>query len=85
MDVAEKLMAEVYDNRHSYKEGDYIEICKLLKDFYIKVKGLPVIKDESKDMAEDFSDDESEIDEDWIDYSSPYLDDSYVGSYVDPY
>jgi len=84
MEVVEKLMTDIFDNRHSYKEGDYIAICKTLKDFYNKVKGVPVIIDESKDMAEDASDHDSQSDDDSFGYSDQYIP-SYAGDYIDPY
>ena len=43
MDILEKLITEVYDNRQSYKQNDYITICNLLKESYDKLKGNPLI------------------------------------------
>ena len=89
MDILESLMSDVYDNRETYKENDYIIICNLLKEFYDKIKGNPlaILNDkgyhrrststsshEDLDPSSDFSDVGD-------DYGSSYLGDGYLSPY----
>ena len=86
METIEKVMIDIYDNRLSYKENDYIEICNILKDSYNKIKGNPLTNYKCKGVSSNFDDDDDdgEAPSDSPDYSSPYLPD-YSGSYLDDY
>lgn len=93
MDIVEKVMSDVYDNRQSYKENDYIIICNLLKEHYNKIKGNPLtnLNDKGYGRASEAADaaDQREAEdemealadamEQW-DYA-----DSYLGNYTEPY
>ena len=81
MDIIEQLMTDIYDNRQSYKENDYIIICNILKEFYDKVKGNPLTILNDKGFI---SDDEEDYDEvsSGEEYGDSYLgDDGYIGRY----
>tara|TARA_R110002074_G_scaffold273401_2_gene444989 strand:+ start:235 stop:495 length:261 start_codon:yes stop_codon:yes gene_type:complete len=86
METIEKVMIDIYDNRLSYKENDYIEICNILKDSYNKIKGIPLTNYKCKgaDGSRSSNFDDGEAPSDSLDYSSPYLPD-YSGSYLDDY
>lgn len=82
METIEKVMTDIYDNRLSYKENDYIEICNILKDSYNKIKGIPLTNYKCKGVSSNFDDGEAPLDS--PDYSASYLPD-YSGSYLDEY
>lgn len=85
MDILEKVMEEIYENKEHYKEGDYIQLCKELKDCYNQIKGIPVNKYDGKGM--DSADDDDEIIFEFqfmSGYSDQYIPD-YAGDYLDAY
>lgn len=84
MDILEKVMTQIYENKADYKEGDYIQLCNELKDCYNKIKGIPVKLDEGKGDASD-DDDEIILEFSWGEgYSDQYLP-SYSADYIEPY
>jgi len=88
MDILEKVMTQIYENKADYKEGDYIQLCNELKDCYNKIKGIPVKLDEGKGDAsasEAGDDDEIILEFSWGEgYSDQYLP-SYSADYIEPY
>jgi len=84
MDILEKVMTQIYENKADYKEGDYIQLCNELKDCYNKIKGIPVKLDEGKGDASD-DDDEIILEFSFSEgYSDQYLP-SYSADYIEPY
>lgn len=85
MDILEKVMEEIYENKAHYKEGDYIQICKELKDCYNKIKGIPVNKYDGKGDVSDDDDDEIIFEFQFMSgYSDQYIPD-YSADYIEPY
>lgn len=80
MDILESITLEIYENKEHWKEGNYIEIMNLLKDFFNSVKGysnqkyIPkIIESESEDEDLDW---EVEYDEDGYRIDPSYTDSS---------
>jgi len=69
MDILESITLEIYENKEDWREGDYIEIMNLLKDFFNDVKGNSSQKYIRKDI-------ESDEDED-LDWEVEYDDHGY--------
>jgi len=69
MDILESITLEIYENKEDWREGDYIEIMNLLKDFFNDVKGNSSQKYIGKDI-------ESDEDED-LDWEVEYDDHGY--------
>jgi len=85
MDILEKVMEQIYENKADYKEGDYIQICKELKDCYNKLKGIPVKLDEGKGNASEEEEDELIFQFSFSEgYSDQYIPD-YSADYIQPY
>jgi len=90
MDILEKVMEQIYENKAHYKEGDYIQICKELKECYNKLKGIPVNKYDGKgdvSASESGEEDEDEIILQFdfmFGYSDQYIP-SYSADYIEPY
>jgi len=82
MDILHSLSFEIYQNKNSYKENDYLVIMNILKDTYNKIKGNEVIVTDSKNIKikeeEDEDEDESMVD---VAYSDSYLGDAYLSDY----
>tara|TARA_R110000803_G_scaffold4137_3_gene14170 strand:+ start:3994 stop:4239 length:246 start_codon:yes stop_codon:yes gene_type:complete len=81
MEVLEILVADVFNNKESYKEGDYIVIMNILKEAYHVLKGDYgyIIADKELEATTD--------DEDY-DYSNDYADAeeaTYTGNYIESY
>tara|TARA_R110002012_G_scaffold277713_1_gene465220 strand:- start:236 stop:496 length:261 start_codon:yes stop_codon:yes gene_type:complete len=86
MDVLENLMTEIYENKHHYKEGDYIQLCRELKESYNTLKGITLTKYEDKGPHSD--NDSDEDDEIIIHFTALGLEDyipEYGGDYLDSY
>lgn len=81
MDILHSLSFEIYENKSSYKENDYITIMNILRDYFNKIKGKEVVVSDSKTIK--IKDDENEDDEEMVDvsYSDSYLGDGYLNSY----
>ena len=87
----QQLALEVFENKLNYKDNDYIVILNILKENYMKVKG---ILNEFKNEKEVDSDSESveETDDEYFLRTHRYYDseddsdcESYTGSYLSPY
>ena len=82
MDTINQLALELYENKNSYKENDYLVIMNILKDYYNKINGNEIIVNDSKNIKIKEEDDEEDDDE-MVDvaYSDSYLGDSYLSPY----
>ena len=83
----QKIAMEVYNNKLNYKDNDYIVIMNLLKESYMKAKG---ILDEYKNEKED--DNHSDDDEEYgvrryanYDSEDDSDEESYTSTYLSPY
>ena len=56
MDILESITLEIYENKEDWREGDYIEIMNLLKDFFNDVKGYSSQKYIAKDIESEDED-----------------------------
>ena len=83
MDILHSLSFEIYQNKKSYKENDYLVIMNILKDTYNKIKGNEVIVTDSKNIKIKEEEEEEEEDESMVDvsYSDSYLGDAYLSDY----
>ena len=82
MDILHSLSFEIYNNKSSYKEQDYIVIMNILKEYYDNVKGKETIVTDSKIIKikpEEEDEDEDEMID--VEYSDSYLGDGYLSSY----
>jgi len=82
MDTINQLALELYENKNSYKENDYIVIMNILKEYYDKIKGKEVIVNDSKTIKikQEENDTDTDTDTD-VEYSDSYLGDGYLSSY----
>ena len=81
MDILHSLSFEIYQNKNSYKEQDYITIMNILRDYYNKINGKEVIVSDSKTIKikqEEEEEEESMID---VEYGDSYLGDAYLSDY----
>ena len=84
METINQLALELYENKSSYKENDYITIMNILRDYYNKIKGKEVVVSDSKTIKinnnENDDDDEEEMVN--VEYSDSYLgDNGYLSDY----
>lgn len=70
MDMLESITLEIYENKEDWREGDYIEIMNLLKDFFNDVKGYSSQKYIDKDIESDSEDED-------LDWEVEYDDDGF--------
>tara|TARA_R110000744_G_scaffold75557_3_gene150212 strand:- start:1685 stop:1942 length:258 start_codon:yes stop_codon:yes gene_type:complete len=85
MDIIEKLVIEVFENRQDYSDLDYLTIMNILKETYMRFTGdIPTA---SKVLEEVEEDEEDEHDEDLYSYSNYYGDEEegYLSDYIQSY
>ena len=82
MDILHSLSFEIYQNKNSYKENDYITIMNILKDYYNKINGKEIIVNDSKNIKikneEEEEEEDSMVD---VAYGDSYLGDAYLSDY----
>lgn len=82
METINQLALELYENKNSYKENDYITIMNILKDYYNKINGKEIIVNDSKNIKikneEEDEEDDSMVD---VAYGDSYLGDGYLSDY----
>jgi len=83
METINQLALELYENKYSYKENDYITIMNILRDYYNKIKGKEIVVSDSKNIKinnnENEEDDEEMVD---VEYGDSYLgDNGYLSDY----
>lgn len=77
----EQLAMDVFDNKESYKDGDFITILNMLKESYMKVKGL---SGEYKNEKDSEVDSDSESDDEYFLQTHTYgANDEENGCYTD--
>ncbi len=84
MDIIEKLVIEVFENRQDYSDLDYLTIMNILKESYLRFNGdMPT---QSKALEEEEEQVPTE-DEDLISYSNYYSDENegYLSDYIESY
>jgi len=81
MDTINQLALELYENKNSYKENDYIVIMNILKDYYNKINGKEIIVNDSKNIK--IKNEEEEEEDSMVDvaYGDSYLGDGYLSDY----
>ena len=85
MDIIEKLVIEVFENRQDYSDLDYLTIMNILKETYMRFNGdIPTQTGSHKEVEED---DLDEQDEDLDSYSNYYGDEEegYLSDYIQSY
>ena len=88
MDIIEKLVIEVFENRQDYSDLDYLTIMNILKETYMRFNGDTTSHaTQSKDL-EEVEVEEDELDEDdEMSYSNYYNDENegYLSDYIESY
>ena len=87
MDIIEKLVIEVFENRQDYSDLDYLTIMNILKETYMRFNGDTTSHaTQSKDL-EEVEVEEDEHYEDLDSYSNYYADENegYLSDYINPY
>lgn len=81
----QKLALEVFENKSNYKDNDYITILNILKESYMKVKGI--VNDFKNEKEEEADEAEEEGVSRYANYDSEddSDDESYTSSYLSPY
>lgn len=81
----QQLALDVFENKLNYKDNDFICVMNILKESYMKVKGLLNEVGSVKEVDSD-SDEEEDISR-YATYDSEddSDDESYTGSYLSPY
>ena len=51
METLEILVSQIFDNRDSYKDIDFITIMNMLKESYNTIKGNPLTSNDDKGVA----------------------------------
>ena len=64
METLEILVSQIFDNRDSYKDIDFIIIMNMLKESYNNLKGIPLTYNDDKGFALNDDGSESEMDSD---------------------
>lgn len=91
----QQLALDVFENKLDYKDNDYIIILNILKESYMRIKGILNDKEGEKDAeASEAVDEEEETDDEYFlrthRYENYYSDDgsdsdSDSSSYLSPY
>ena len=88
----QQLALDVFENKLDYKDNDYIVILNILKESYMKVKGILNEVVNEKEVDSDSDEDVSETDDEYFLRTHRYYDsdedsddESYTGSYLSPY
>jgi len=84
METINQLALELYENKYSYKENDYITIMNILRDYYNKIKGKEIVVSDSKNNKINNNENEEDDDEEMVnvEYSDSYLgDNGYLSDY----
>ena len=78
------LALQVFENKQTYSDNDFIVIMNILMESYNKSKG---IYNDSINSYNEKPTKEVEDDEDYYDYSGDYIDEdtTYTGTYIEPY
>ena len=85
----QKLALDVFENKSNYKDNDYITILNILKESYMKVKGI--VNDFKNEKEEEADEAEAEAEEEGVSRYANYDseddsdDESYTSSYLSPY
>ena len=83
----QQLALDVFENKLDYKDNDYIVILNILKESYMKVKGILNEVVNEKEVDSDSDEDVSETDDEYFLRTHSYYDsdeDSDSG-YLSPY
>ena len=85
MDIIEKLVIEVFENRQDYSDLDYLTIMNILKETYMQFTGDTTSHATASKVLEEVEEDEH--DEDLDSYSNYYADENegYLSDYINPY
>ena len=83
METINQLALELYDNKSSYKENDYITIMNILRDYYNKIKGKEVVVSDSKTIKINNNENEDDEDDELVnvEYCDSYLGEGYLSDY----
>tara|TARA_R110000764_G_scaffold33011_4_gene74149 strand:- start:385 stop:672 length:288 start_codon:yes stop_codon:yes gene_type:complete len=88
----QQLALDVFENKLDYKDNDYIVILNILKESYMKVKGILNEVGSVKEVDTDSDEAEAETDDEYFLRTHRYYDsdedsddESYTGSYLSPY
>jgi len=84
METINQLALELYENKNSYKENDYITIMNILQDYFNKIKGKEIVASDSKNIKINNNENEEDDDEEMVDveYGDSYLgDNGYLSDY----
>ena len=89
MDIIEKLVIEVFENRQDYSDLDYLTIMNILKETYMRFNGDIPTASKDLEQEEEFDDDfdEEDLYNYNLSYSNYYADEEegYLSDYVNPY
>jgi len=83
METINQLALELYENKSSYKENDYIVIMNILRDYYNKINGKEIVVNDSKNIKINNNENEEDDDEEMVDveYGDSYLGEGYLSDY----
>jgi len=83
METINQLALELYENKYSYKENDYIVIMNILQDYFNKIKGKEIVVNDSKNIKINNNENEEDDDEEMVDveYGDSYLGEGYLSDY----
>ena len=85
----QSLALQVFENKQTYSDNDFIVIMNILMESYNKSKGF--YNDLNSYNEKPTKEEDTEDDEDYYDYSGDYIDEdttytgTYTGSYISPY
>jgi len=83
MEELNRLALDIFDNKYTYKEVDYINLMDNLKKQYLKLKGIVEKVVDAESIEEDTEEDEDEPL--YYHNDSDDEDEGYLGNYIDPY
>ena len=85
MDIIEKLVIEVFENRQDYSDLDYLTIMNILKETYMRFNGELMSHANQTGCHKEVEEDE--LDEDLSSYSNYYADENegYLSDYIESY
>lgn len=89
MDIIEKLVIEVFENRQDYSDLDYLTIMNILKETYMRFNGDIPTPSKDLEQEEEFDDDfdEEDLYNYNLSYSNYYADENegYLSDYNQSY
>ena len=82
MEELNKVALDIFDNKNTYKEIDYINLMDNLKKQYLKLKGIKIVEKVVEVVAEEEEDEDEPL---YYHNDSDEEDEGYLDNYINHY